>query len=101
MDLEDEEENKDDVKDKQNNPPPQQKPISQTSQQQHKPQPIPSSQPQVNKKELMAAIQNKKQTQPPFQKTINPKDDIYPEKPEGKYHSVDKMTSLGVLTEEK
>ena len=67
---------------------------------QPKPQPKPQTQqkppqPQIDKKELSKEIQAKKEN------IINSGVDLYPEKVEKKYHSVEKMVSLGVLEKEK
>ena len=61
------------------------------------------TQQRINTENLNKEIQNKKQitNQQTKQQSLKISDDIYPEKPEGKYHSVQKMTSLGVLKEEK
>ena len=84
-DLDDEEDEKPKQKPKEKNPPkPQPKP---------QPQQKPPQQ-QINKQDLAKAIQTK-------QEKNNGGVDLYPEKVEKKYHAVEKMVSLGVLTKEK
>ena len=84
-DLDDEEDEKPKQKPKEKNQPkPQPKP---------QPQQKPPQQ-QINKQELAKAIQTK-------QEKNNGGVDLYPEKVEKKYHAVEKMVSLGVLTKEK
>ena len=66
---------------------------------QTKPQPPPKKEPQkpvINKEELAKAMQAKQAKSNQYTEI-----DVYPEKVEKKYHSVEKMTSLGVLEKEK
>ena len=85
----------DDIDDEEEKKKPPKKEVKKETPPQAQPQKKP--QPQVNKQELQKAMQAK-QSQT---KSSSPGVDLYPEKVEKKYHSVEKMTSLGVFEEEK
>ena len=97
----------DDIEDEDEEDSKQKQPIKPQPQPQTKPQIEPkpkpqskptSQQPQINKEELAKAMKAK-----PIKSSASLSSgiDIYPEKVEKKYHTVEKMTSLGVLEKEK